>query len=369
MLLSYFDQLLFFGSNPYLSEEERQRFGKALRGLDDFTTWVQQVGNLRISSGTYLNLVNLNLLDQLPKSIQVELEARYQINCNYIRYLHTEFKAILPDLNYRLRGLKALKGVQLGLAVYPEKFFREMRDIDLLIYAEDVSVVKQILREHGYVQGVLERESCQVTPLASEVIQQAEATHYELVHFQKLLPVHDFGFEERPEQRSGRAPRFFKYRGETYCVISFDIHHNLSPDIQVNDIWKRFEPFKLDTESINGQSYEDLLWFLAARLYHETMLYNYPRLVLLQDMNAILFKSASNIDWDYIVSVAEKYDLQPSLFYTFSHLKNTFGRNIPEIVLRRLSPERANVLRYHEWGDFLPKMFGKCDTCSVEFQS
>lgn len=120
---------------------------------------------------------------------------------------------------------------------------------------------------------------------------------------------------------------------------------------------------------MKGQSPEDLLWFVAARLYHELMLYDFPHLVLFQDMNATLFRYASEIDWDRILFVARKYDLQPSLFYTLSHLKRLFGREVPEYVLSELSPARPGVLRYHEWGDFLPKLFDKCEIADVEFES
>lgn len=130
----------------------------------------------------------------------------------------------------------------------------------------------------------------------------------------------------------------------------------LSLDFDLADVWWHPESIVHLGRTVPVQSATDTMWFLAARLYHETYQMNTPRLSMLGDLATILDKAADRIDWARLVAVTHKYGMQPGVFYVLGQLRNLFGGPVPEDVLTELSPSRSSSPSSHDWGDLLPKL-------------
>jgi len=307
--------------------------------IGEHTSFHQQVGNfLEHLLGAY-RIVNGVLIENM-KTLITELRRHMEILC--------------------------IKGTDTLLNYYPDVGSRALGDIDILIHITDVSLFKMLARDIGYSQAFLNRDSKAMEPFPDEQISEVEKSHYELLGFTRLVDVPQL----QPYQdvfplleKGSLYPRFTIDDLVKY-VVCFDVHHNLAPDLDPNDLWNKTRYFNLGGIELRGQSLEDLLWFLSARFYHESMILNKKNLRMLYDVAAVLARESMNVDWVYFLEGVRKNDLQPSVFYVFSQLKQLFKADIPEDVIRNLHPENNIVQRSHDWGDFLPKILGRAEITS-----
>jgi len=132
---------------------------------------------------------------------------------------------------------------------------------------------------------------------------------------------------------------------------------NLSLEFDLDDVWR--EPVKAEIQghTVCVQSPTGMLWFLAARLYHEAFQLNTLKLSMFGDAHTVLHRRGTDVDWSEIVRVSEKYGMQPSLYYVLGQLAKACGSPVPESVLARLEPDRFGIPHAHDWGDLIPKLF------------
>jgi hypothetical protein len=90
------------------------------------------------------------LISELPEDIRKGFEADYLRQVTEIRSAF----ALAADLASRFAaagvGLVVLRGLALGLTVYPRPFLRSFSDLDLLVLKSDLPRAKAILREAGF---------------------------------------------------------------------------------------------------------------------------------------------------------------------------------------------------------------------------
>jgi hypothetical protein len=241
---------------------------------------------------------------------------------------------------------------------------RIMYDLDILIRPPDTTGVREIFADLGYVQGRVNIGNLTVQPVSTAEMTVIEATHYELLPFLRIMRVPELDEFEKVIGRWLIGDPFSSFavvHGEVYFVLAFDVHHNLSLDFDIGDIWNSPRRLRLPTGLfVDVQGITDQLWFLAARLYHEVMILNDGRLRGFFDICALLSHYSSQIEWDCLLSVASKYDLQPSLYYSLWHVNEVLDSAVPMRILESCSPCNTQVKRFHDWGDFLPKLLQGC---------
>ena len=76
------------------------------------------------------------------------------------------------------------------------------------------------------------------------------------------------------------------------------------------------------------------------------------------DVLALIRHFHEAIDRDALCRVTRKYGLYPSLFYMLAHCNEFLGPSVPEHILRFCRPGVDTRERYHDWGDFIPKLLG-----------
>lgn len=257
------------------------------------------------------------------------------------------------------RGIDALllKGGDLVLSAYPPDLSRIMADIDLLVRPVDLEAATQVFREVGFVQGRIDMAGLKLKPYSEAENRALTEGHYELAPFLRIRRV--TGLERHRDliDRQLREAYFRVLADDVYFGQAYDVHFNVSDNIDVADLWHQPRRVTLPSgQEVRAQSVTELLWFLAARAYHEIMLADTPSLRQFIDLLAILKSLGGAVDWDRLLHVAAKYDFHPSVFYTFWHANELLGAVVPESVIEACRPDREGVSRFHDWGDPMPKL-------------
>lgn len=281
--------------------------------------------------------------------------------------------ALFSDLDPIVDALTAngvetliLKGSDLAISAYPPGLVRMMADIDLLVKPPYLPVAAAVFREAGFIHGRVDIAALKITPLTEAEANEIKDSHYEIAPFVRIrtLPgaeVHRAVIRER----LGNA--FFTVAGdEVFFGQGYDVHFNVSENIEIGDLWEQTRTIALPSgRPVDAQSPTALLWFLAARAYHETMLESVPSIRPFIDVLAALRLHAGAIDWDWLLHIAQKYELQPSLFYLFWHANDLLGPMVPERVVEACRPDQPGVSRYHDWGDPMPKLLSTVAVASA----
>ncbi len=103
----------------------------------------------RLTGPIFDGLDRAGLLSELPEDVRKGFEADYLRQVTEIRSALT----LAADLAARFAaagvGLVVLRGLALGLTVYPRPFLRSFSDLDLLVRKSDLPRAKAVLREAG----------------------------------------------------------------------------------------------------------------------------------------------------------------------------------------------------------------------------
>jgi hypothetical protein len=334
-------QVVEGGAVPRLDEPER-------RSLIDCAIRERLVPMLAEFSRHY----HLDLGD-VPERIS----AIYRL-ANAVLYQHlAPVLAVLRD-----SGIKPvlLKGADLGLNVYPENLPRFMLDVDLLIRPTDVALVESAFKLSGFVQGVVDKHLLTIEPPTPEEMAKLESDRQELCPFTKLVLVPELSqYAEVVEEFLSHCP-FVVLGKDVFLAISYDVHLTLAVDFDVRDVWHELREINFPGDHpLYAQSFTDMFWYYATKMYHELMLLDERAMRYFVDTVAIVARRSEMIDWQRVVKVCDKYRFHPSLFFTLWHVSELLGPVVPPWVVEACRPQGIDSDRGHDWGDFVPKMLGE----------
>lgn len=282
------------------------------------------------------------------------------------REQYTHLRPVLDALAGRGIPVILIKGADLDLAVYEKRFPRVMGDIDILVRPPDVPAVIEIFQSQGFVQGTLNRSRLEIIPLTDEEREETEDGSIELAEFSRLISVPDLLPYKDVIDRHLAYWRMMPLHGTYYLVIGYDVHIHLSLDLDLQDVWSNLRSIEFpETGSCLAQSFTDMSWYLAARLYHELHMSNASIMRAFLDVLHIVHRKHDAIDWERISFLAGKYKLHPSFYYVFWHVGEILGGVVPHGFLETLCPLRADSERGHDWGDFVPRMLGEVHVAPI----
>lgn len=252
-----------------------------------------------------------------------------------------------------------LKGADLALTTYPPHVPRMMHDIDLLIKPVDADKTRAIFRDHGFVQGDFDRNRLEIVPYNDKQKESLEADHYELAPFRKLLRLPSLDAYAATIDKY--VPVFFALsvsQQQVFFAVKCDIHLYISRKMAPDDLWYKPRHIQLPSGlSTFAQSPADLLWFLASRVYYETMATGTVRLIQFIDVLSVAKTFRGEIDWERIQYIAGRYNLHASLFYVFSRVNDFLDEAVPCEVIDFCNPARAGVPQHKNLGDFTSSLF------------
>ncbi len=244
----------------------------------------------------YLALKDFNQF--IPGKIMNFLENNFYYALTRCQNLYQEFLRILKAFEESEVTLLPIKGMALFCDIYTAFPLRPMTDIDLLI-----------------------RE---------EKLQKAEAIFYNLGYRKELGGLKEEYWRKKQIHiafhRKEKKNFFFV---ELHWAVDFKRRkHSL-----LAELWKRTREINIEGRRINLLSPEDTLFSLALhnRRYGKTFcLKNAFDAVLLLD------KYTHYFDWDYCLSMCEKYKLKAVLFFLISQAEILSG-NIPKKIKESLN--------------------------------
>ncbi|MCL6592133.1 MAG: nucleotidyltransferase family protein [Firmicutes bacterium] len=251
-----------------------------------------------------------------------------------------------------------LKGLFFLTAVYHFQENYLMGDIDLLIKPEQFQQFDELMQGCGYSQRI-SLEKGVLYSIEPDEINNSELSHYEYSPYLKVVEIPELNpyIDFINVYLLHGHPSFLIENNQVYLGLKIDPHHNLSFDIQVEDIWAAPQPFMIDDVVCQALSNEVFGWFIPARFYHEVMVFANHRLKLLADF--IAFLSVKNVNYSTVLAMAEKYCLQPSLYYVYWFIKDFIELYIPDDFIAALDQSISMSESYRDWGDFLPKLLNK----------
>jgi hypothetical protein len=228
-------------------------------------------------------------------------------------------------------------------------------DIDLTIPADQIADGKKLISTMGYSQNVVSHNgSIQLVP--DEAIQKFESAHYELFPFTRIIRLEEADRFVPLLELLGITHPFVIEEKRAYLSIELDVHHNLSHGIDSNDYEQHVSWLDFDGEQISCLDWTTHVWFVAARIYHETMILNSSKLRPIVELGRMIRKY--EIEWSRVLLISKKYALSPSLYYPLAWLSDSFNVSIPLDVLGDLDEDRKKS-GLHDFGDFVPKILGE----------
>jgi hypothetical protein len=268
---------------------------------------------------------------------------------------------IVAELVSREVPLMLLKGGDIDLSFYGGTPARTMFDLDFLVPPPFAREVEGVFFEAGFEQGYFDPKKLSIVPIPADQKAQLEEGDFELLDLMRIV---------RLDGLAPHIPALLRHKGRlggyplvcledsVYFVFSYDIHINLSSDFDVSDCWwaPRTIAFPGGT-SVLAQNQSDLLWYLSARFYHETMLHGRRMMRYFWDIVRLIKRSGDQIDWLRVNAMTDKYKLHPSLYFVLVHVaglrpaggsapsQEIGGDRLPGPYLGRLCFE--NVRRNH----------------------
>lgn len=260
----------------------------------------------------------------IPAAVRATLRAR----ADYAVRRALQLQAALRDLAARVAplgiDLVALKGMHLAMAVYPSAALREMGDIDVLVPEARVREVYETARAAGYAPVP------QVSHLSHELAMQV--SHH------------------LPALRAG--------------VVGLEVHHGLTPPnsattIPVGAVLQRAQLIRKDWQ-VRGLAPEDLVLHLCVHAAgnHELQIDLRP----LCDLQAVVLKFGTTLDWDIIVSRAQEWGCQRLVGLMVMLTHRNLGVAVPAEVVAYFSaqvPEEMKQAALHGLTDDLQLMQGR----------
>jgi hypothetical protein len=308
--------------NPFLSPEERllllcarlqldEQTRQEVEGvIEDGVNWDVILERSRaegIHALLYAHLRDLeDIKARVPTAVLAHLETSYR--GNWARnVLLTERWAELVAL-LAGEGVEVIthKGMALIHTVYPDMGLRPMADIDLLIRPGELPTVERTLRAAGYR-----------TPGEAMEAEEAFRGYLDFVRDSTIIDLH------------WELAHYSRFEG----IVRVD--HD--------DLWKCARRMAVGEAQGLMLSPEDLLLHLAL---HVTLGSEFGRLIWFTDIDALLWRFGSILNWDRVIEKATHWRVKALLGFTLRICQESFGTPIPAVVLPRLLPggSRLTVL-------------------------
>jgi hypothetical protein len=352
---------LLLTCRPYLDGGEEEQLAMLARSSLDWEYVLWRAETLRTLSLAWHHLTRLGLEQAPPEGVAHYFDLWSGISRLRTQLLLDELLLLTDALDGAGVDYFLFKGSALVGTAYPDPLARPMLDVDLMVLPQDALRTRDLLVEHGFLHAYWDSDTNAVTPLAPHQLVEYHSAHYELPILMKLVE----GAVDVPSHliphlwRRKHLKFFLADDGIASFPLFVDVHVNLSLDFDLADVWGGVRRERMLEHDVAVQSPAGMVWFLAARIYHEAFQLNICKLSMWGDLQAVLRRWGDEVDWDEVVRVAEKYGMQPALFYVLSHLGDVVGAEAPQPVLDRLRPDRLPVPAAHDWGDILPKLLGR----------
>jgi hypothetical protein len=170
-----------------------------------------------------------------------------------------------------------------------------------------------------------------------------------------------------PSWQKRQIKSFANPDGSVTMPVFIDFHVNLSAGMEFADVWRGCRDRSVLGQTARVQSPTAMLWFSAARLYHEAFQHGTLKLQMFGDIDAILRVCEEEIDWAELLVMAKKYKIEPALYYVLTQSQRLNEAPVPDGVLELLRPSPQRPPAEYDWGDIIPKLLSRPIVNDFEF--
>lgn len=254
---------------------------------EDLELLLGQICMNRIGGIAYKNLVNnsnINISNEIIKNLKIVYESNLKRNIKYcedVKYIAQIMEA--TGFNYAL-----LKGAFLNTCLY-KNGMRTSNDIDILIEEEDLSKCQNVLIDHGFIQGFLDKGK-KIVPATRKDILLARMNFGETIPFVKI------------------------YNGEPLVVdLNFSIDYKPEKEKRiVKELLNNIVDVAYEGNIFKCLNINDFIIHLCCHLYKEATVYDWVK----RRKDLLLYKfSDLNLIFNYYFDLEQMNTLVKRIIY------------------------------------------------------
>ncbi len=292
--LSWEEQFLLLGSTLHISSPDLLRLEQISQNISDWDSVLTKAQSTALAALIFKNCTRFSDQNLLPNQVVKTLKA------NYYRYLSSNIR-LYNDFTHAAKVLQQegldfipLKGIMLLDVLYVDYGLRITNDIDLLVRAQDVERVKNVLLNNEW-------KLVLTHPKKSEFFERQEIFHhpYCLIKNNSVIELH------------------------RHVHSSFS-HFN----INIDDYWSRsvFCAFS----GVNGRNFcvEDLLQHLCTHQYTHLISGQF-RFSSFNDIVEMLLLHRDQIDWHLLYASSVQYNCLKELQQIMFLCQSYWNSNVP----------------------------------------
>lgn len=215
-----------------------------------------------------------------------------------------------------------LKGVVLSQYAYEDICSRDFKDNDILIHSNQVDAAIQILKEKGYIQGIINQKNGSVLPVSRRELVIRSMVSHEVIPLIKHM-------EETP---------FFEHH-TLDLQFSIDIMSNRRTDQVVEQMLNRSHQVNVNEHMVTTLQWEDFLLFILVHFYKEAtceldvMAYKDLLLYKVVDIYNFITSPKIQMNWDIFLLRVEQLNLFKEVYYSLYFTTSIYGEIVPRRIM------------------------------------
>mgnify|MGYP000905587574 CR=1 FL=1 len=290
-----------------------------------------------------LSLLWYNLNKYCPK---IRINSQYRQVANF-HYMGTKLRNEEYLKNYnkirmacKERGvyIYPTKGGYLLPELYKDFGVRTINDVDSLVRAQDIQILRNVLNSLGYIEGEYDRTTKEIKP----VVRQKQ-----IMWAQKSSNLFPF-------QKISNSP-YIEHFDYDFC---YSFNRSTAP---VTDIINRSVK-----EGLKYLKHSDFFVHLCYHLFREAssavaILYQVDiNIIKFCDIREFLINKMNKNDCLEAINFAKKYELENSLYYTLHYLIEMYNDEIAKWMFEELNMSNTEILKQYGNTDFMePREWSK----------
>lgn len=231
-----------------------------------------------------------------------------------------------------------LKGIVLSQVAYGDLGSRDFKDNDILIHSSQIDEAVKIMKEKGYIQGVINHKTHSVTPLSRREIMIRSMTSHEVIPLIKVV-------EGSP---------FLEYHALD-LQFSLDLMTSRRTDAAVKQMLERSQNIDVAGQKVRTLEWEDLLLFMLIHLSREAtseldvMAYKDVLLYKFMDVHRFLNSPCVFVHWDKFLQRVQELNFRKEVFYALYYTRVLYGEAGPDGTLEALNIKNHEFMNevYH----------------------
>jgi hypothetical protein len=288
-------EILLLGATASLSLESKERLSQILKGKVDWQYLLDLAESHGIVPLIAYNLLAIGLTTQIPQSYMERLKQLYNYNLYRNIILSDELTKVLSAFSQNNIPVIVLKGTVLAEQLYGNPGLRTVGDIDIMVQPDNLPSARSVLSNLGYQKSVSEQT---------------------WVH-----PFHE-------------EPYIKKTRFMSVVELHWDIDDPRLAAVPQYQIWHRAQQVEIHGSKAMVLSPEDTLLYLSNNFIKQ----DNQVLKSLCDIDALLKKYESSLDWEYIVASARSRGIRTSVYCSLKLAKDFLRTSGTETATAILKP-------------------------------